>query len=60
MRDWVAEKRAVLKEMKQREAQLHARQLESVNTLTTEQSRWVEFNNRLDELEQSLSKRAPR
>lgn len=60
VRDWLTAHRPMLKELKQREVQLHAQQLENLNTLTTEQSRWVEFNNRLDELEQSLSKRTPR
>jgi hypothetical protein len=38
-----------------REQQLRTREIEAVKTLEIEQSRWVELNNRLDELERLLA-----
>jgi chromosome segregation ATPase len=52
--------RAVKHEMATQEAaeqRLRAQETDLANALSTEQSRWSDFNSRLDELEQSLSGR---
>ena len=41
-------------DLQQREQQMRAQQVEVSNAVSSEQGRWIEFNNRLDEIERSL------
>jgi hypothetical protein len=41
-------------DLQQREQQLRAQQVDVSNAVSAEQGRWIDFNNRLDEIERSL------
>ncbi len=49
-----AELKRRITDLQQREQQLRAQQLDVSNAVGAEQGRWIEFNNRLDEIERSL------
>jgi hypothetical protein len=55
----VGEQKITLPARLQKEQQLRAQESELLTDLATEQSRWTDFNNRLDELERSLPLAAP-
>jgi len=44
-----------IRQADQEQQQLEAQETEVVNQLATEQSRWVDFNSRLDEIERQLT-----
>jgi predicted RNase H-like nuclease (RuvC/YqgF family) len=46
-----------LRQADQEQQQLEAQETEVVNQLTAEQSRWIDFNSRLDEIERQLTVR---
>lgn len=52
--------KALFEEQLKREKELRAQESSLSALLATEQARWVEFNDRLDEIERELQKRLPR
>ena len=52
--------KAVFDEQRKREKDLRAQESALSAQLATEQARWVEFSDRLDEIERELQKRPPR
>ncbi len=52
--------KAVFEEQRKREKDLRAEESALSAQLSTEQARWVEFSDRLDEIERELQKRPPR
>ncbi|MGH9314137.1 MAG: hypothetical protein ACRD1S_13195 [Vicinamibacterales bacterium] len=52
--------KALFEEQLKREKELRAQESSLAALLAAEQARWVEFNDRLDELERELQKRLPR
>ncbi len=49
-----AELKRRIGDLQQREQQIRAQQLDVSNAVSAEQGRWIDFNNRLDEIERSL------
>ena len=53
----IASMKAELNTRQAAEARLREQESELLNAMSTEQARWTDFNNRLDQLEQSLPRR---
>jgi hypothetical protein len=49
-----AELKRRITDLQQREQQMRAQQLDVSNAVSAEQGRWIDFNNRLDEIERGL------
>jgi hypothetical protein len=55
LRLMIPREKAVVEQKRLREQELRTQETELFNALNTEQARWTEFNDRLDEIERSLS-----
>jgi hypothetical protein len=55
----LADMKKLLSQRQEREQQLRAKESDVSGLIASEQGRWADFNERLDELEQSLSRAVP-